>query len=99
MGSIAGARVSRVQVAYNNRIIIRKQPGVKPFVAARVSTVGDAWFKIFDNAMTDRVLQNTNSNEKCKTVFTKQEFITFVALHYLRGLQSKNISLTYFWSA
>ena len=25
--------------------IIRKQPGTKPFVAARVSTVGDAWFE------------------------------------------------------
>ena len=78
--------------------ITRKQPGVKPFVAARVSTVGDAWFDFFDNAMIDRVLQITNSNQKRKTVITKQKFKTFVALHYLCGLHSKNIPLTYFWS-
>ena len=84
---------------FSHQNILRRQPGVKTFVRARVSTVSDAWEEMIDSSIIEKVVTYTKANRSGRTPeITSDVLKKFIALQYARGLYGRHIPRDFLWS-
>lgn len=79
--------------------ILRRSPGVKSYVRARVSTALDAWHEMIDSTIIHKVVEYSNANRPSNSPeISENDLRMFIALQYARGLYGRHIPRDFLWS-